>query len=31
MRRRAYRGRRPTPLGNLAAPYMRAALVIRAN
>jgi hypothetical protein len=29
MIRHAYRGRKPTPLGNLAAPYMRAALVIR--
>ncbi len=28
MRRHAYRGRRPTPLGNLATPFMRAALVI---
>jgi hypothetical protein len=28
MKQHAYRGRRPTPLGNLAAPYMRAALVI---
>jgi hypothetical protein len=28
MKRHAYRGRRPTPLGNLATPFMRAALVI---
>ncbi|HET9897339.1 MAG TPA: hypothetical protein VFQ44_20595 [Streptosporangiaceae bacterium] len=28
MKRYAHRGRKPTPLGNLAAPYMRAALVI---
>jgi hypothetical protein len=28
MQGHAYRGRKPTPLGNLAAPYMRAALVI---
>jgi hypothetical protein len=26
--RRAYHGRKPTPLGNLSAPFMRAALVI---
>jgi hypothetical protein len=29
MIRHAYRGRRRTPLGNLAAPFMRAVLVIR--
>jgi hypothetical protein len=29
MIRHAYRGRKRTPLGNLAAPFMRAALVIR--
>jgi len=28
MKRHAYRGRRPTPLGNLATPFMHAALVI---
>jgi hypothetical protein len=28
LKRHAYRGRRPTPLGNLATPFMRAALVI---
>jgi hypothetical protein len=28
MKRYAYRGRRPTPLGNLATPFMNAALVI---
>ena len=28
MNRRAYRGRKLTPLGNLAVPFMRAALVI---
>ncbi|MDR2988021.1 MAG: hypothetical protein LBV34_24605, partial [Nocardiopsaceae bacterium] len=28
MKRHAYRGRRLTPLGNLATPFMRAALVI---
>ena len=27
MNRHAYRGRKPTPLGNLAVPFMRAALV----
>ncbi len=31
MRRRAYRGRKLTPLGNLATPFMRAALVIWAD
>jgi hypothetical protein len=29
--RHAYHGRKPTPLGNLAAPFMRAALVIQVD
>ncbi len=31
VKRHAYRGRKPTPLGNLAAPFTNAVLVIRIN